>query len=215
VPLQIVGIVKDFNVQGLNMPVQPAMFNIGNFACGYRSGGAILVKIKTNNTQATLAAIEKAWLKVEPEFPIRYAFLNDNFRKLYAEYQRIQTVVGFFALVAVVISVIGLFAMSVFMVREKTKELGIRKILGADAKDIFRITSVKFLLQSTLGISIAIPLGWIAANAWLQDFAHRIQLSAWVFFIASSILILITLITVSFQSVKAIFSSPVNALRAE
>lgn len=215
IPVQIIGVVKDFNIQGLNVPVQPAMFNIGNFACGRRSGGAILVKINTAHTRQTLSDIEKLWKGVEPEFPLRYAFLNENFQKLYAEYLRVQQVVAYFTIVAILIAVMGLFAMSVFFVKEKTKELGIRKVLGAGVKDIFKVTSMRFLLQVTIAMAIATPIGWFAAQKWLQNFAYRFDLNFSVFLVASVILITIALITVSFQAVKAAVANPVKSLRAE
>ncbi len=215
IPVQIVGVVKDFNIQGLNMPVQPAMFNIGNFACGYRSGGAILVKINTAHTQQTLSDIENLWKSVEPEFPLRYTFLNENFQKLYAEYLRIQQVVVYFTIVAILIAIMGLFAMSVFLVKEKTKELGIRKVLGAGVKDIFKVTSMRFLLQVTVAMAIAIPIGWLAAQSWLRNFAYRFDLDFSVFLTASVILVAIALITVSFQAIKAALANPVKALRTE
>lgn len=215
VAVQIIGVVKDFNIQGLNAPVQPAMFDIGNFACGMRSGGAILVKINATHTQQTLAAIEKTWKEVEPEFPVRYVFLNESFQKLYAEYLRIQQIVAYFTAVAILIAVIGLFAMSAFLVREKTKELGIRKVLGAGVKDIFKVTSLKFLLQVMLSMAIATPLGWITAEKWLQNFAYRFNLNASIFLIAAAILIAIAIVTVSFQAIKAALANPVAALRSE
>lgn len=215
IPVQIIGVVKDFNIQGLNMPVQPAMFNIGNFACGHRSGGAILVKINARHTQQTLSDIERLWKSVEPEFPLRYGFLNENFQKLYAGYLRIQQVVSYFTIVAILIAIMGLFAMSVFLVKEKTKELGIRKVLGAGVKDIFKVTSMRFLLQVTIAMAIAIPIGWIATQNWLQNFAYRFDLDFSVFLIASVILITIALITVSFQAIKAAVASPVKSLRTE
>ncbi len=121
----------------------------------------------------------------------------------------------YFTVVAVLIAVIGLFAMSVFLVREKTKELGIRKVLGAGAKDIFKVTSLKFLLQVMAAMAIAAPLGWIAAEKWLQNFAYRFDLNASVFLTAAAILLVVAIATVSFQAIKAMFANPVKALRTE
>ncbi len=215
VQVQIIGVIKDFNVRGLNVPVQPAIFDIGNFACGFRSGGAILVKIDAAQTQQTLAAIENTWKEIEPEFPIRYTFLSENFQKLYAEYLRIQQVVFYFTLVAIFIAVTGLLAMSVFLVRERTKELGIRKVLGAGTKDIFKLTSRKFLIQVLVATLIAVPLGWIAAEKWLQNFAYRFELKISVFLMSAAILIVVALLTVSFQVIKAARANPVKALRMD
>jgi putative ABC transport system permease protein len=215
IPVQIIGVVKDFNIHGLNVPVQPAMFNIGNFACGFRSGGAILVKLDGANTQKILKDIEKLWESIEPEFPLRYSFLNENFQKLYASYQRVQQVVGYFTVVAILIAVMGLFAMSVFFVKEKTKELGIRKVLGAGVIDIFKVTSTRFLWQVTIAMAIAVPFGWIAAQKWLQHFAYRFDLNFSIFLMASVILIIIAFVTVSFQAIKAVIANPVKSLRTE
>ncbi len=215
IPVQIIGVVKDFNVRGLDVPVQPAMFNIGNDACGYKSGGALLVKVNAANTQQVLLDIEKLWTKVEPSFPIRYSFLNENFSRLYASYLRIQQVVTYFTVVAILVSIMGLFAMSVFLVQEKTKELGIRKVLGAGVNNILRITSIRFLQQVSLAMLIAMPIGWLAAHHWLENFAYRFDLGFPVFATASLILIGMASITIGFQAIKAARANPVKALRSE
>ena len=213
VPAQIIGVVKNFRVQGANMPVQPAMFMIGNFACSYRSGGAILVKLETANPQNTLAAIEKMWREVEPDFPIRYSFLNDNFQQLFTEYRRVQKVVGAFTVTSLFIALMGLFAMCAFLVKRKAKELGIRKVLGAGTLDVFRTVSARYLWNVAIATAVAIPLGWMAAHKWLQSFAFRYQLSWFDFAVAAILSILVAVLTVGFHVFKAAFTNPVDALR--
>lgn len=215
VPVEVIGVVKDFNIQGMNTPIRPTMFNIGNFACGMRSGGAVLVKIDASHTQQTLSAIEKAWKEIEPEFPLNYSFLNDNFQKLLKEYLRVQQVVAYFTVVAILIAVMGLFAMSVFLVKEKTRELGIRKVLGAGIKDIIKVTSSRFLMLVVIAMVVAVPLGWLATQAWLQNFAYRITPGMFVFISATLLLLVIAAITVSFQAIKAAMANPVKSLRTE
>ncbi|WP_455168491.1 FtsX-like permease family protein, partial [Aegicerativicinus sediminis] len=215
VPIEIVGVIKDFQVEGVNRPIQSTMFLIGNEACSYLSGGAIIARLSSGNPKNTLAQIENVWKTIEPDFPMRYSFLNENFQKLYAEYLRIQKVVGYFTIVALLIAVMGLFALSAFLIKQRTKELGIRKVLGASALDIFKAVSGRFILYVTIATAIAIPLGWIASSRWLQNFAYKYEIN-WLIFIASASILLITaIITVGLQAVKAMRENPILSLRNE
>jgi putative ABC transport system permease protein len=216
-PYSIVGVVKDFHIQGLESPVEPTVYSISNAHCGFRSGGAILVKIKSgrNPLSLTLAGIEKTWKTIEPDFPIRYSFLDANFQQLLASYLRLERIILFFSILSVLITVMGLFALTSFLAQQRVKEIGIRKVLGASVASITGLLSEDFSKLSLLSIFLAMPLAWWALSRWLEDFAYRIPLSWGVFALSALITIGITLITVCCQAIKAALSNPTVNLRAE
>jgi putative ABC transport system permease protein len=215
VPLQIVGVVKDFHVGGFERKVQPEVYTIGNKACMFQSGGAILVKINTSHISQSVAAIDQAWKKLEPDFPLRYSFINENFQQLFASYTRLQTIISFFAAVAVTISVMGLFAMAAFFMKQRTKEIGVRKVLGASVAQLATLLSKEFVYLVLLSIVLIIPVAWWLMQKWLQTFAYRVSIGGWVFFAGAAIAMLIAVITISFHSIKAALANPVNSLRNE
>jgi putative ABC transport system permease protein len=215
VPMQIVGVVKDYNANGFEASVQPAVYTIGNKACAFQSGGAILVKFKSDHIQQSVAALEKLWKNIEPDFPIRYSFLDENFQKLFASYQRLQKIISFFGVIALLISVMGLFALTAFLMSQRTKEIGIRKVLGANAGDISLLLSKDFIRLVLIGVVIATPIGWWAAGEWLQQFAYRINIGWWMFVITALIIAFTAGVTISYHAIKAAIANPVKSLRTE
>jgi putative ABC transport system permease protein len=215
VAVQVIGIVKDFNVSGFERMIQPTVFTIGNKACMFQSGGGILVKLNGGQVKKSVAAIENAWKTIEPDTPIRYSFLDDNFQKLFAAHIRLQKIITFFALSAILISIMGLFALTAFLVSQRTKEIGIRKILGAGISDLGLLLSKDFIRLILVSVLIAMPLGWWAAKVWLQSFSYRVNISGWTFIAAGAIIIAIAAITISFQAIKAAIANPVKSLRTE
>jgi len=215
VPVQIVGVVKDFNVHGFETAVQPMVYTIGNKACMFQSGGAILVKLNSNHMQQSVAAIEQAWKNIEPDFPIRYAFLDDNFQQLFLSYIRLQKIITFFAIIAIMISVMGLFALTAFFTKQRTKEIGIRKVLGATVANLAALISKEFIYLVLLSVLIITPIGWWAMNKWLQTFTYRININWWIFGEAAFLVLFIALATISFQSIKAAIANPAKSLRTE
>lgn len=181
----------------------------------FQSGGGILVKLKGGQVKKSVAAIESAWKTIEPDTPIRYSFLDDNFQKLFAAHVRLQKIITFFALSAILISIMGLFALTAFLVSQRTKEIGIRKILGAGISDLGILLSRDFIRLILVSVLIAMPLGWWAAKVWLQSFSYRINISGWIFIAAGAIIIAIAAITISFQAIKAAIANPVKSLRTE
>ncbi len=212
---QVVGIVKDFTVQSLSSGIRPVAYSIGNEACSYMWGGGLLVKLNSSHTKQTIAAIEASWSDIEPDVPIRYSFLDENFQKLYSDYNRLQKVISFFTLVAVVIAAMGLFALTAFLIKEKTREIGIRKILGADVAHLSLIISKNFLVLIIIAALIALPVGWWAAQKWLQTFAYRATINWLVFAIAIAAILVVALITIGSQTVKAARANPIKSLRTE
>jgi putative ABC transport system permease protein len=215
VPVQVIGVVKDFNVQGFESAVQPVAYTIGNNACMFQSGGAMLLKINGDKTAGTVAAITTAWKKIEPDLPIRYTFLDDNFQRLFASHIRLQQIISIFAVTAIIISIMGLFAMTAYLTSQRRKEIGVRKVLGASVADIASLLSRDFVKLVLIAVIIAIPLGYWATQQWLQTFAYRIPLS-WQLFALSAVLVLvIAVLTISLQTIKAARANPVNSLRSE
>jgi len=215
IPVKIVGVVKDFNVQGFESAVQPVVYTIGNKACMYQSGGAILVKLNSNHMEKTVAAIEQAWKKIDPDSPIRYSFLDDNFQQLFRSYSRLQSLITFFAVVAILISAMGLFALTAYFTKQRTKEIGVRKVLGATVTQLATLMSKEFVFLVVLSVLLISPFAWWVMNWWLQTFVYRIHISWWLFALAAFLVLSVALITISFQAVKAALANPVKSLRSE
>jgi len=215
VPVQVAGVVKDFNVQGLESAVQPMVYTIANKACMFQSGGAILVKLNGASLKQTITAISGAWKQIEPDFPINYSFLDDNFQQLLISYERLEKIITFFALVAVIIAAMGLFALTAFLSGQRSREVGIRKVLGATTGSLTLLLSKDFMRLVALGIVCTMPLAWWAMHQWLQTFAYRINLSWWLFLLAAALIALVAVITVCSQAIKTAIANPVNALRNE
>jgi len=171
--------------------------------------------MNSGNIRQTVASIESAWKKIEPDFPIRYSFLDDNFEKLFASYMQLQIIINFFALTAIFISVIGLFALTAFLIGRRTKEIGIRKILGANVGHLGVLLGKNFVRLVIISVIIATPLGWWAANTWLQNFVYRTSISWITFLSAGLIIVVVAILTMSIQAIKAATANPVKSLRTE
>lgn len=215
IPMQIVGVVKDFNVQGFESEVQPVVLTIGQKACMFQSGGAILVKLSSDHVQRSIVDLTEAWKKIEPGFPLRYSFVDENFKQLFDSYSRLQQVITFFGVIAILISVMGLFALTAFFTRQRTKEIGVRKVLGAGVVQLATLLSREFIYLVLLSVIIVTPVAWWLSQKWLQTFAYRISAGWWMFFVAGASAVIIAIVTVSFQSIKAALANPVKSLRSE
>jgi putative ABC transport system permease protein len=163
----------------------------------------------------TLANITTVWKKYSPDQPIRYTFLDEQFANMYADVQRTGSIFTSFAVLAVIIACLGLFALSAFMAEQRSKEIGIRKVLGATVTNITGLLSIDFVKLVLIAIVIASPIAWYGMNKWLQDFAYKAPISWWIFALAGFTAIIIALFTVSFQSVKAALMNPVKSLKSE
>ncbi|MEP7165573.1 MAG: ABC transporter permease [Ferruginibacter sp.] len=211
IKIPIVGIVKDFHFKELHAPIEPYGFqlNTGN------PYNYMFAHANSKNINATLRSIETAWHKLDPNEPFEYSFLNDDFQKNYESGNRLASIVSYFTIIAILISCLGLFGLSLFSTEQRTKEIGIRKVLGATAGDIVTLLSKDFVKLILIAIIIASPIAWFVMNKWLQDFAYRININWSVFLITSVIAVCIALLTVSFQAIKAAISNPVKSLRTE
>lgn len=214
-PIQIIGIVRDINRLGFQSKIQPVVYTIGNNACMFQSGGAVLVKINGKRMTGTVAAIEAQWKKIEPDMPIRYSFLDDNFQRLFDAQLRLQKVIHFFAIIAILVSLMGLFALTAYLAQRRNKEISVRKVLGASLSQLTGLLGKEFIYLVLLAILITAPLAWLLLNSWLNTFSYRISISWWMFASSGLFLILIAMLTISFQAIKAALANPIKSLRSE
>jgi putative ABC transport system permease protein len=206
---KVIGVVADFNYASAKQQIAPLMMMLGN------NYGGLVIKINTGNVKGFLSDLKKQWDDFNPEGPLSYSFLDDNFAKLYASEIRTQQIFTAFAIIAIIIASLGLFGLSAFVTEQRTKEIGIRKVLGASVKSVLLLVSKEFLLLVGIAFIISVPVTWWAMHVWLQDFAYRIHIAWWVFVVAGIIAILISALTISFQAIKAAVANPVKSLRSE
>jgi len=205
----VIGVVEDFNFESLRSEVGGLVMRLGH------SPSIVSIKVNTANMQGTLASISNVWKTFSPGQPIRYSFLDENFANMYADVQRMASIFTTFAILAIIIACLGLFGLSAFMAEQRSKEIGIRKVLGASISSITALMSKDFVKLVVIAIVIASPIAWWAMTKWLEDFAYRAPIKAWVFILAGASAVMIALITVSFQSIKAALMNPVKSLKSE
>jgi ABC-type antimicrobial peptide transport system permease subunit len=207
----IVGVIEDFHFNSLHTPIEPLIIRLDESW----TWGTILVRIKAGQTKQALSDLEKICKNLNPEFPFTYQFSDLQYAKLYKSEQVVSSLSNYFAFLAIFISCLGLFGLAMFTAEQRNKEIGIRKVLGASSKNIIALLSSNFLRPVFLSLLIAFPVAWLATQKWLQGFAYKIQVSWWIFLVAGITAILIALITVSFQAIKAALANPVESLRSE
>ena len=206
----ITGVVKDFNFQSVRNKIKPAIFY--NHQKTY---GHIYVRTTGKSLPNVIAAAKTEWDKYNAEFSFNYNFLDDKFKALYEDEQRTGLLFNIFAGIAIFISCLGLFGLAAYTAQVRKKEIGVRKVLGSSVSGIIKLLAKDFIKLVVVAIVIATPIAWYLMNAWLQDFAYKISLGWGVFIIAGLISILIALLTISFQSIKAAIANPVKSLRME
>jgi len=206
---RVIGIVKNFHFKSLHEPISPLVMTLGN------TSGSLIVKVKTPDITGLLATSKNLWNQLTAEEPFSYDFLDDRFKQTYQAEQKIGRVLAIFAGLTILVACLGLFGLATFTAEQRTKEIGIRKVLGASVTGIVAMLSKDFLKLVLLANLIAWPLAWWGMHQWLQDFAYHINLSWWIFGLAGVTAILIALITISFQAIKAAIANPVKSLRSE
>jgi ABC-type antimicrobial peptide transport system permease subunit len=174
-----------------------------------------MIKVAPGNAQQAVDALQKIWKQILPGNPLEYNFLDDSFNQLYKADQQTSSLILIFAVIAIIVSCLGLFGLAAFAAEQRKKEIGIRKVLGATVANITTLISKDFVKLVCIAIVIATPLSLLAMNKWIQSFAYRINIGWWIFVIAGLIAFLIALTTVSFQSIKAAIANPVKSLRSE
>ncbi|MFD2571037.1 ABC transporter permease [Spirosoma soli] len=209
---QIIGVTKDYHFESLHQNMSAIAMVMAperlNWMSVHIGGGG-------RNVEAGLKQIESVWKRFFPERPFDYQFLDARFDRLYARERTQQTLFSIFAGVAILISCLGLFGLSMFMAEQRTKEIGIRKVLGASEISLVTLFSTDFMKLVVIALLIASPIAWYAMHNWLNSFAYRTDIHWWVFLLAGGLTVLIALLTVSFQSVKAALMNPVKSLRTE
>lgn len=206
----VVGVIKDFNFSSLHDPVGPLLIFLNR---DYSRD--FMLRINGNDVPQTLSRLEMVWKQRITDRPFHYHFLDEDYNKLYQAEQRSSSLLSVAAMLAIILACLGLFGLAAFTTVQRTKEIGIRKVLGAHAGSITLLVSKNFLALVVIAIAIAIPLAWVIGNKWLQDFAYRINISWWVFLAAGAAALLIAFLTVSFHSIKAAMANPVKSLRTE
>ncbi|MEL6923080.1 MAG: FtsX-like permease family protein, partial [Bacteroidota bacterium] len=205
----VIGVVKDFhfeslreNISAVSMWLDPAP-------------GFISMKVETDDLTNLLASVEQEWKAVAPDLPFAYRFMDDSFNQMYRQEQRISSIISLFSGLSIFIACLGLFGLAAFSTERRTKEIGVRKVLGASVVNLVALLSKDFLRLVAISLLIAIPLAWYAMNNWLADFAYRTDIKWWTFALAGAGALLIAFLTVSFQSIKAALMNPVKSLRSD
>jgi putative ABC transport system permease protein len=205
----VVGVVKDFHFATVRHKLEP-LFMLYN-----RDNGALSIKLKATSIKETLAFVEQTWKKVNPGTTFEFAFLDDQFAKLYQNEKAFTNMFTHFTLLALFIAGLGLFALSAFTAEQRKKEIGIRKVLGASNTTIFFRLSFEFMLLVLISFVLASVIAYYVMKAWLLDFQYSIHIGAGVFLLAGGAAVLIALLTISFQSIKASITNPADSLRSE
>lgn len=213
----IIGLMKDYHHNSLHVPIEPLILRLFKQSWARDNGywGNVLVRTEKGKTKEAIASLEKTFKQFNPGFPFRYFFTDDEIMKNYKAEYTISKLSKYFAFLAIFISCLGLFGLVMFTAEQKTKEIGIRKVLGASVPGIIGMLSKDFLILVLIASALAFPVAWWMMNKWLQDFEYRISIGWWVFVVAGVTAMLIALLTISFQSIKAAIANPVKSLRTE
>jgi putative ABC transport system permease protein len=205
----IVGVVKDFHFNSLREKIEPIVLTYG------QNAGALAIRVSTANITALMAQVKDKWNSLSPGVQIDYSFMDQDFDASYRSEQRIGTIFIIFTSLAIIIACLGLFGLAAYAAEQRTKEIGIRKVLGADVSVIVGMLSKDFIKLVCIAIILASPIAWFVMTKWLQDFAYRITIQWWVIAVAGAGALVIAFVTISFQSVKAALANPVNSLKNE
>ena len=207
----IIGVVKDFHLTSLHDPIQPLVMYWGE----HEGWGSALVKIQPGQTQQAIASMTRVFKQLEPQFTMRYFFADAEYQKLYTSELTVGKLADSFSFLAIFISCLGLLGLTIFTVEQRTKEIGVRKVIGAGVRDIVAMLSADIIKLIILSAIIATPVAWFVMSNWLKGYAYRINISWWVFLAAGLTALLIALFTVSYQAIKAALANPVKSLRTE
>ena len=206
---KIIGVVKDFNFKPIQQAIEPLVLRLNKY------GGNIVVRAKPGKTEATIQALEKISRQLNPAYPFSYNFLDQDLANAYKGEQQMGRIFNLFAILAIFISSLGLYGLSAFLAQQRTKEIGVRKALGASVFNIVYLLSSGFTRLILVAVIIAVPLSFFAIKRWLESFAYHIELSWLTFVMASLVALVIAWLTVSYESLKAAFANPTNSLRSE
>jgi len=206
----VIGVVKDFHFRSLREMITPLVMTLAK-----DGGGSLIVRTKTRDIAGLIATLQKRWNDQKISAPFSYSFLDQRFQETYQAEQNIGRILGIFAGLTIFVACLGLFGLATFTAEQRTKEIGIRKVLGANTASVVTLLSRDFLRLVGLSFLIAAPIAWWAMNKWLQDFAYRITIDWWVFALTAMLALLITLLTVSLRAIRAANANPIQSLRSE
>jgi ABC-type antimicrobial peptide transport system permease subunit len=210
----IIGVMKDYHHNSLHVPIEPLILRL--FKQSWNSyWGNVIIRTEKGKTKQAISSMEKVFKQFNPGFPFKYYFTDDEISKNYKAEHTVSKLSRYFAFLAIFISCMGLFGLVMFTTEQRTKEIGIRKVLGASVPGIVQMLSKDFLKLVFIAAVIAFPVAWWAMHKWLADFAYRIDIGWWVFVVAGIAAALIALVTISFQAIKAAITNPVKSLRTE
>lgn len=205
----VIGVVEDFHFESLREDIQPLGMVLGSEA------SILAVKLQAGDVSESILSVTGVWNKFAPHQPIRYSFLDERYAAMYADVQRVGRIFTSFAVLAIVVACLGLFALSAFMVEQRSKEISVRLILGATMNNVFQMLTWNFVKLVIVAFIIAVPVAWYLMTKWLEDYAYKTEISWDVFAITGFTAIMIALLTISYQSIKAAMMNPVNSLRSE
>nr|HPH45752.1 ABC transporter permease [Chryseolinea sp.] len=204
-------VIKDMLVESPYEPVRPSLFHISKY-----SGNVVIIKLNPDmGTRDALAKVESIFKKYSPEAPFEYKFVDETYARKFGDEERIGKLATFFAVLAVFISCLGIFGLASFTAEQRTKEIGIRKVLGASVSNLWQMLSRDFVLLVIISCLFAIPISYYFLNQWLLKYEYRTEIVWWIFAAAALGAMIITLLTVSYQSIKAAMANPVKSLRSE
>ena len=205
----VIGVIKDFHFRSLHEAISPLAMTLGPDWNNY------IVKVNTKDVSGLLSGLQRKWTALTTEAPFNYSFLDQRFDKTYKAEKNIGAILGIFAALTIFVACLGLFGLATFMAIQRTKEIGIRKVLGADVTGLVALLSKDFIKLVGIAFVLAAPIAWWAMNKWLQDFAYRAPISWWIFALAALLALLVALVTISWQAIRAALANPVKSLRAE
>jgi len=208
--MEIIGIAKDFHFQSLHENIKPLLFYLAP-----DDTWLFMAKIQAGQDRMVIDRLQQLYRQFNPGFSFEYSFLDANYQNQYVAEERVSTLSRYFAGLAILISCLGLFGLTAFTAERRKKEIGIRKVLGASAHSVVFLLSKDYLKLALMAIFLAFPFAWWMAGQWLNGFAYRIDLGSDIFVVAGFSIILITLLTISFQAIKAALTNPVKSLKAE
>jgi putative ABC transport system permease protein len=211
----IVGVLKDFNFKPVQQPIEPIVIRNGSAGNFNGNTGYIVIRTTPANTEHMLGTMKKVFQQVYSDFPFSFGFINEDLSRLYIAEQRMGKLFNIFAILSVIVSCLGLFGLATFATQKRIKEIGVRKVLGASVAGIVGMLSKDFIRLVVFSLIIAFPVAWWVMNKWLQNFAFHIKMEWWFFGVAGIIAIVISFMTVSYQSIRAATTNPVKSLRSE
>lgn len=207
----VIGVLKDFHFSSLHEPIKPLILYFGQ----HEDWGYILIRIEKGKAAQVLAALKKTYKSINPGGAFAYSFVDADYNKLYKQEQLLSKLTDYFSFLAIFISSLGLLGLITITTAQRTKEIGVRKVLGANVASIFTLLSKEFIQLVIIAFTIATPLAWLGMSKWLQGYAYHTVITWWIFLVAGGVAVLIALLTVSFQAIKAAVANPVESLRTE